>query len=124
MPDNSGIVCFSFSAEEFQIIWLTLKVALVNTIVTLPLAIWLGWIFARRRFWGKPFFEAIITVPLVAPPVVTGYILLRVFGSNGILGAWLNETFGIKFVFNFGALVLAFGGCIITTCSKNHQSFV
>jgi molybdate transport system permease protein len=98
---------FSFSAEEFQIIWLTLKVALVNTIVTLPLAIWLGWIFARRRFWGKPFFEAIITVPLVAPPVVTGYILLRVFGSNGILGAWLNETFGIKFVFNFGALVLA-----------------
>jgi molybdate transport system permease protein len=58
-------------------------------------------------FGESLFFEAIITVPLVAPPVVTGYILLRVFGSNGILGAWLNETFGIKFVFNFGALVLA-----------------
>lgn len=98
---------FSFSPEEIQIIWLTLKVAIVSTLATLPLAIWLGWIFARKSFLGKSFLEALITVPLVAPPVVTGYLLLLLLGRNGVLGSWLYETLGIKMVFNFAALVIA-----------------
>lgn len=101
------IYMFSFSPEEIQIIWLTLKVAIVSTLATLPLAIWLGWIFARKSFLGKSFLEALITVPLVAPPVVTGYLLLLLLGRNGVLGSWLYETLGIKMVFNFAALVIA-----------------
>jgi molybdate transport system permease protein len=98
---------FSFSHEEIQIIWLTLKVAAISTLATLPVAVWLGWIFARKNFWGKHLFEALITVPLVAPPVVTGYVLLLLLGRNGILGKWLFETFHVQFVFNFAALVIA-----------------
>jgi molybdate transport system permease protein len=98
---------FSFTAEEFEIIWLTLKVASISTLATLPLSIWLGWILARKNFFGKHLLEGFITVPLVAPPVVTGYILLILLGRNGVLGKWLYNTFGIQLAFNFTALVIA-----------------
>jgi molybdate transport system permease protein len=97
----------SFSVEELQIIWLTLKTALVSTLATLPLAIWLGWVFAHKNFWGKSLLEALITVPLVAPPVVTGYLLLLLLGRNGAIGSWLYHRLGIQMSFNFTALVIA-----------------
>lgn len=92
---------------EWNIIALTVKVALVSSILTLPLAIWLGWLLARRSFWGKTLLEALITMPLVAPPVVTGYLLLILLGKNGVLGHWLFSNFGIRLTFNFAALVIA-----------------
>lgn len=96
-----------FSSEEITIILLTLKVALTSTLLTLPLAIWLGWILARKNFWGKFLVEGLVNIPLVAPPVVTGYLLLIILGKNGIIGHWLYETMGIKLAFNFAALIIA-----------------
>ncbi|HAF29957.1 MAG TPA: molybdate ABC transporter permease subunit [Bacteroidales bacterium] len=96
-----------FSSEEITVIFLTLKVALTSTVLTLPLAIWLGWILARKNFWGKFLVEGLVNIPLVAPPIVTGYLLLIILGKNGIIGHWLYETMGIKLAFNFAALIIA-----------------
>ncbi len=92
---------------EIKVIWLTLKVAIVSTLAVQPIALWLGWILARKKMAGKSFIEALITLPLVAPPVVTGYVLLLLLGKNGHLGGWLYELFGIRLTFNFIALVIA-----------------
>ena len=96
-----------FSSEEISVIFLTLKVALTSTLLTLPLAVWLGWILARKNFIGKFLVEGLVNIPLVAPPVVTGYLLLIILGRNGIIGHWLYETMGIKLAFNFAALIIA-----------------
>ncbi|MCD4833676.1 MAG: molybdate ABC transporter permease subunit [Bacteroidales bacterium] len=96
-----------FSSEEISVIFLTLKVALTSTLLTLPLAVWLGWILARKNFAGKFLVEGLVNIPLVAPPVVTGYLLLIILGKNGIIGHWLYETIGIKLAFNFAALIIA-----------------
>ncbi|PLX21727.1 MAG: molybdate ABC transporter permease subunit, partial [Marinilabiliales bacterium] len=96
-----------FTAEEISVILLTLKVAFTSTLLTLPLAVWLGWILARRNFIGKFLVEGLVNIPLVAPPVVTGYLLLMILGRNGIIGSWLYETLGIKLAFNFAALIIA-----------------
>ncbi len=98
---------FQFSSEELSVIWLTVKVATVATITTLPLAVWISWSLARKNFPGKHLIESILTLPLVAPPVVTGYLLLIVLGRNGFIGSWLYDTLGIKLAFNFAALVIA-----------------
>lgn len=94
------------TATTLGVIALTVKVALISTIITLPISIWLGWILARKKIPGKIFIEALITLPLVAPPVVTGYLLLLLLGRNGVIGGWLH-TLGIPLTFNFGALVIA-----------------
>lgn len=98
---------FSFSSLELQVIWLTLKVAFVSTLLTLPFAVWISWTLSRKKVPGKIFIESLITLPLVAPPVVTGYVLLILFGRTGIIGRWLYESLGISVSFNFAALVLA-----------------
>lgn len=98
---------FSLTAYELQVIWLTLKVAIVSTILTLPFAVWISWMLSRKRIPGKTFIESIITLPLVAPPVVTGFILLILLGRNGLIGRWLYESLGITVSFNFAALVIA-----------------
>ncbi len=92
---------------ELQIIWLTLKVAALSTLCTLPAATWLGWFLARKEIPGKAIIEALISLPLVAPPVVTGYVLLLLLGRNGVLGATLFNILGIRLTFNFAALVIA-----------------
>lgn len=96
-----------FSSEEITVIILSLKVALLSTLLTMPLAIWLGWILATKNFLGKIVVEGVISIPLVAPPVVTGYLLLVVLGKNGIVGHWIYEVFGIQLAFNFAALLIA-----------------
>ena len=95
------------TAHELQVIGLTIKVALVSTLFTVPIAIWLGWILARKQMYGKPLIEAFISLPLVAPPVVTGFLLLLVLGKNGLIGHELFILFGIRLTFNFAALVIA-----------------
>ncbi|MFC2104394.1 molybdate ABC transporter permease subunit [Bacteroidota bacterium] len=96
-----------FSPEEISVIILTLKAAFTSTLITVPLAIWLGWILAQKSFFGKFLVEGLINIPLVAPPVVTGYLLLIILGKNGIIGNWLYTTLGIKLAFNFAAVVIA-----------------
>ncbi|MBN2716648.1 MAG: molybdate ABC transporter permease subunit [Deltaproteobacteria bacterium] len=95
------------SSAEIGVIWLTLKTAMVSTALSTPVAIWLGWIMARRTTRFKPVLEAFISMPLVVPPVVTGYLLLIVLGKNSTLGNALFNLFGWQFTFNFAALVLA-----------------
>lgn len=93
--------------EEFDIIFLSIKVATLNMLLTMPVAIWLGWILARKNIRGKALIEALVSFPLVAPPVVTGYLLLLLLGRNGLVGSWLFEKFGISASFNFTAVIIA-----------------
>jgi len=93
--------------EALTAIRLTLRVAGVATLASLPAAIAVAWLLARRRFPGIVLIEALIHLPLTLPPVVTGYLLLIVFGRHGWLGAWLEAQFGIVFAFRWTGAALA-----------------
>lgn len=95
------------TAPEWQAVRLTLLVAAVAVAATLPLAIGVGWLLAKRDFPGKFLLETLINLPLVLPPVVTGYILLILFGRRGVFGAFLENTLGIRFVFDWKGAALA-----------------
>jgi len=95
------------SKAELEVIQLSLQVATISTVTVLPVSIALAWTMARKKFKGKSIVEGIISLPLVAPPVVTGYLLLWLLGSKGILGEWLLETWNIRLSFNFIALIIA-----------------
>ena len=84
-----------------------MKVGLISTLASLPIAILIGYYMARKNFKGKPILEGIIHLPLVMPPVATGYILLLVFGTQGLIGSWLSQSFGIRLAFAFPAAVIA-----------------
>jgi molybdate transport system permease protein len=96
-----------FNATEAQALWLSVKVAVYCSLISIPLALALGYVMARRNFYGKPFVESLIHLPLVMPPVTTGYLLLLLFGVKGILGKWLLSAFGIRISFTFSAAVIA-----------------
>lgn len=95
------------SPEEWIAIRLSLQVAAVGVLVSLPFGIALGWLLARKRFLGKSVVETVINLPLVLPPVVTGYLLLVTLGRRGILGQHLEEWFGWRFVFDWKGAALA-----------------
>ncbi|HWW48300.1 MAG TPA: molybdate ABC transporter permease subunit [Xanthobacteraceae bacterium] len=99
---------FELTHEEWVAIALSLRVALVATLFATPLAIAVAWLLARRDFWGKSALDALIHLPLVLPPVVTGYLLLLTFGKRGMIGAWLAE-YGIVFAFRWTGAALACG---------------
>ena len=92
--------------DEWAVLWLSLKTATVATICTLPVGIVLGWILARKRFFGKNIVDAAIHLPLVLPPVVTGYFLLYIFGPTGFIGSAFQQM-GIRIAFSWWAAVLA-----------------
>ena len=91
---------------EWQAVWLSLRVAHAASIFSLPLAIWVAHLLVRRNFWGKQVLNGLVHLPLVLPPVVTGYLLLVIFGTNGPLGGWLAQ-FGIVFAFRWTGAALA-----------------
>ncbi len=97
----------SLSPTEWSAVWLSLKVAFGVALVTAIPAIALGWLLARREFRGKVALESLIHAPLVIPPVVTGYLLLILFGRTGYIGQWLEQWFGIRLVFTWQGAVLA-----------------
>jgi molybdate transport system permease protein len=94
------------SAEEWDAVRLSLKVASVAMVASLPFAIWVAWLLARREFWGKSLLNGLVHLPLVLPPVVTGYLLLLSFGTRGPIGSFLAE-FGIVFSFRWTGAALA-----------------
>lgn len=98
---------FSFNETEIQAIWLSVKVAIYCTLISIPIALVVGYTMARREFWGKPFLEGIFHLPLVMPPVTTGYLLLLLLGSKSVLGQWFYSIFGVKIAFTFWAAVIA-----------------
>ena len=93
----------------WQIVSLSLRVAGIAIIVALPVAFVVAWILARFNFPGKSLAQAIVTMPLVLPPVVTGYLLLILFGARGAVGAPLQEWFGLSFSFRWTGAALAAG---------------
>ena len=96
-------------AAEWNIVALSLKVGGVAMLVTLPIAFALAWLLARVRFPGKVVVDAAIHLPLVVPPVVTGWLLLLAFGPKGPIGAWLQDWFGITVVFRWTGAAIAAG---------------
>ena len=99
----------TFGPAFWEIVLLSLQVASVATVFTLPLAIAMGWLLARRTFWGHGFVNGLVHLPLVLPPVVTGYLLLVVFGRQGPVGGLLNDLFGITLAFRWTGAALAAG---------------
>ena len=95
------------SPEEWEALRLSAKVAFFATAVSLPLGIAVAWALARRRFAGKLLLEVLVQLPMVLPPVVPGYLLLLLLGTQGPLGAWLLETFGIRVAFTWQGAVIA-----------------
>jgi molybdate transport system permease protein len=93
--------------EDWQAVRLTLLVSTTAVLASLPLAIGLGWLLAKRNFAGKFMIETAVNLPLVLPPVVTGYLLLVTFGRNGPLGALLEKSLGLRFVFDWKGAALA-----------------
>lgn len=94
------------SPEELSALYLSAKVAIFATLLSLPFAIALAWVLARYEFRLKFLLEAILQMPMVLPPVVLGYLLLVLFGQQGWIGRYLNEL-GIQVVFNWKGAVLA-----------------
>ncbi|MBC7852800.1 MAG: molybdate ABC transporter permease subunit [Pirellulaceae bacterium] len=95
------------SLEEWQAVRLTLQVAAVAVLGGLPFAIVAGWLLAKRDFPGKFLVETVLSLPLVMPPVVTGYLLLMIFGRRGLLGGLLEEYFGLRVIFDWKGAALA-----------------
>jgi molybdate transport system permease protein len=96
-------------ATEWGIVALSLKVGGVAMLVTLPVAFALAWLLARVRFPGKVIVDAAIHLPLVVPPVVTGWMLLLAFGPNGPIGGWLQGWFGVIVLFRWTGAAIAAG---------------
>lgn len=96
-----------FGPQEWTAILLSLRVALVATLTALPIAIWVAYILARKSFPGREVLNGLVHLPLVLPPVVTGYLLLVVFSQQGPIGAPLYDIFGISFAFRWTGAALA-----------------
>jgi len=88
---------------------LSLQVSALATICTLPIAVWVAFILARKRFWGHGLLNGLVHLPLVLPPVVTGYLLLVVFGRQGAVGSLLYDLLGVTLAFSWTGAALAAG---------------
>lgn len=100
---------FSLTNEEWTAVHLTLRIASVAMLVSLPFGIAVGWLLARGRFWGKSIINGLVHLPLILPPVVTGFILLLLFGRRGPIGAFLADYLGIVLSFRWTGAALACG---------------
>lgn len=104
VPGEAGL-----TGDEWQIVLLSLKVGLVSVLGVLPLAFALAWVLARLRFPGRVLLDALVHLPLVVPPVVTGWLLLLAFGTNGPAGRFFEQWLGVTFMFRWTGAALAAG---------------
>lgn len=111
MPDFPGrrlqLNIFGLSNEEWTAILLSLRVSIVAMLASLPFGILVALLLARGRFWGKSVLNGIVHLPLILPPVVTGFLLLILFGRRGPIGSLLDQHFGIVFSFRWTGAALA-----------------
>jgi molybdate transport system permease protein len=105
--DGKKPVVLTLSPEELTAIKLSLRVATWATIVSLPFGVLVAMLLARGRFYGRSLLNALVLLPLILPPVVTGYVLLLLFGRQGPVGRWFAETLGIVFAFRWTGAALA-----------------
>jgi molybdate transport system permease protein len=96
-----------FNADEIDAVRLSLRVAFWAMLGSLPFGLAMAIVLARGRFWGKTLLDGVVHLPLVMPPVVTGYLLLLFFGRHGPLGRFLAESFGLVFAFRWTGAALA-----------------
>jgi len=97
------------SPQDWIAVQLSLRVALVATLVALPFGVAVAYVLARKNFWGKSLLDALVHLPLVLPPVVTGYLLLITLGRRAPVGSWLADHLGIVFSFRWTGAALACG---------------
>jgi molybdate transport system permease protein len=95
------------SPEEWQAVRVSLAVAARSVALGLPLGVGAAWLLSRRRFLGRPLLDAVVHLPLVVPPVVTGWLLLMLFGVRGPAGRLLWEWFGVRLAFTLQGAALA-----------------
>jgi molybdate transport system permease protein len=95
------------NADEWQALRLSLDVALWSLVWNLPVATAIAWVLVRRRFPGRTLFDAFVHLPLVLPPVLTGYLLLVLFGARGPIGGWLQRAFGVHRICTTAGAILA-----------------
>ncbi len=100
---------FGLSPADWAAVLLSLRVATVATAFALPCGIAVAWLLARKDFWGRVALDGLVHLPLVLPPVVTGYLLLISFGRAGPIGAFLDRYFGIVFSFRWTGAALSCG---------------
>ena len=96
-----------FSPDEWRAVALSLRVSFWSMLLSLPLGIVVAHLLARREFWGKQLLNGLVHLPLILPPVVTGYLLLLTFGRKGYVGFYLDQWFGIVLAFKWTGAVLA-----------------
>jgi molybdate transport system permease protein len=96
-----------FSPDEITAIHLSLKVAFWAMAASLPVGILVAVVLARTEFWGKSLLNGLVHLPLILPPVVTGYVLLILFGRRAPIGSFLEHAFGIVFAFRWTGAALA-----------------
>ena len=82
----------ALSPDEWRAVTLSLKVSFWATVLSLPFGIAVAYLLARREFWGKQALNGLVHLPLILPPVVTGYLLLLTFGRKGMIGGFLEQT--------------------------------
>ncbi|MEO3997780.1 molybdate ABC transporter permease subunit [Mesorhizobium sp. CAU 1732] len=95
------------SPDEWTAVRLSIWVSLWASLASLPLGIAIAWVLARKEFWGKSVLNGIVHLPLILPPVVTGYLLLLTFGRRGPVGSVLESCCGIVFSFRWTGAALA-----------------
>lgn len=93
--------------EEWRAVALSLRVSFWATLISLPVGIAVAYVLARYRFRGHQLLNGLVHLPLILPPVVTGYLLLLTFGRKGAVGAFLDQTFGLVFAFRWTGAALA-----------------
>jgi molybdate transport system permease protein len=93
--------------EEWQAVALSLRVSFWAVALSLPLGVFVAYALARWSFWGKSLLNGIVLLPLILPPVVTGYLLLMTFGRKGAVGQFLDQWFGLVFAFRWTGAALA-----------------
>lgn len=95
--------------DEWRAVALSLRVSFWATVISLPLGLFVAYALARWEFWGKQVLNGLVHLPLILPPVVTGYLLLVTFGRRGTVGQYLDQWFGIVLAFRWTGAALAAG---------------
>jgi len=93
--------------DQWSAVALSLKVSFWATLLSLPVGVAVAYVLARHEFWGKQVLNGLVHLPLILPPVVTGYLLLLVFGRRGPIGEFLEQAFGLVFAFRWTGAALA-----------------
>jgi molybdate transport system permease protein len=107
LANNLSSSMAAFSASDYSAIFLSVKVAVAATLLSLPPAFTVAYIMTFKRFRGMLALDVIVNLPLTLPPVVIGYILLILLGQQGWIGRWLLQPLGIRLIFTWKAAVIA-----------------